>query len=509
MSFENIPTSGGTARRIATVATVGSLPTGVPEGSIRYVEADDTLYTYDGTTWTAVGAGTGDVVGPASSTDNALARYDGATGKLLQDTSTFTIDDKGKMNVTALLNEASGAEVGLTYTYTTNKAAGSDTGMVLNFIDTASPGTSNLVDFQKDGVSFLQVTSGTLNFPTNSNITNVGQITLSTFRNHVLNTTLLFQGRISTGTGGTVFCIRFDNQGFGNMTPTAGTVGYVQIGPPFGTAISQFAPTSGNANYIVYDTCGVVNTTGTYSGGTTIGSRLSMRYTSSAGTTSNRLVDYGTNNGTVHTSRFIVDSVGKVGIGVTTLAAMLEIQAASSTTVGQVVRAAASVSVNIEEWQSSASAVLASITSGGTFNSAGFTASRAVVSDASKNLVTIATTDTELGYVNGVTSAIQTQIDARLCTTTIVNVSSDVTLTNKALHFVDTSAGRTLTLPAPSTNLFIIVKDSTGGALANNITINPASGTIDGAGSYAIALNYGSVTIASNGTNYFTIGRVI
>lgn len=41
-----------------------------------------------------VTAGSGDVVGPSSSTDNALARYDLATGKLLQN-SVVTIDDFG------------------------------------------------------------------------------------------------------------------------------------------------------------------------------------------------------------------------------------------------------------------------------------------------------------------------------------------------------------------------------------------------------------------------------
>lgn len=41
-------------------------------------------------------AGSGDVVGPAGATDNALARYDGTTGKLLQN-SGWTLNDSGKM----------------------------------------------------------------------------------------------------------------------------------------------------------------------------------------------------------------------------------------------------------------------------------------------------------------------------------------------------------------------------------------------------------------------------
>jgi hypothetical protein len=38
------------------------------------------------------GLGTGDIIGPASSTDNAIARFDGVTGKLLQN-SNITVDD--------------------------------------------------------------------------------------------------------------------------------------------------------------------------------------------------------------------------------------------------------------------------------------------------------------------------------------------------------------------------------------------------------------------------------
>ena len=51
------------------------------------------------TGWTAVDTGTGDVVGPASATDNALARFDGTTGKLVQN-SGITVDDSG--NVTSV-----------------------------------------------------------------------------------------------------------------------------------------------------------------------------------------------------------------------------------------------------------------------------------------------------------------------------------------------------------------------------------------------------------------------
>lgn len=50
--------------------------------------------------------GSGDVVGPSGATDNTIARFDGATGKLIQD-SGVTIDDSGNLvapSITAMLS---------------------------------------------------------------------------------------------------------------------------------------------------------------------------------------------------------------------------------------------------------------------------------------------------------------------------------------------------------------------------------------------------------------------
>lgn len=62
-------------------------------GEMIYNSTDSEIQAYDGSTWKTVGSSTGgDVVGPGSSTDNAVARFDGTTGKLLQNSS-VTIDD--------------------------------------------------------------------------------------------------------------------------------------------------------------------------------------------------------------------------------------------------------------------------------------------------------------------------------------------------------------------------------------------------------------------------------
>jgi hypothetical protein len=65
-----------------------------------------------------------------------------------------------------------------------------------------------------------------------------------------------------------------------------------------------------------------------------------------------------------------------------------------------------------------------------TIDTESLTASRAVISNSSSKIAVSATTDTELGYVSGVTSAIQTQIDAKQATITggaTTITSSDLT----------------------------------------------------------------------------------
>lgn len=74
------------------------------------------------------------------------------------------------------------------------------------------------------------------------------------------------------------------------------------------------------------------------------------------------------------------------------------------------------------------------------------------------------------------------------------------------INITDTTAPRTVTLPAPSaTNVgkSFTIKDTSGAASTNNITITPAAGNIDGAASSAIDVDYGSLIAYSDGSNYF------
>ena len=74
---------------------------------------------------------------------------------------------------------------------------------------------------------------------------------------------------------------------------------------------------------------------------------------------------------------------------------------------------------------------------------------------------------------------------------------------------VDTAAPRTITLPdvtAVSDGRIYIIKDESGSANTNNITINAAgSDTIDGQSSTVLDSNYGTIKIVGNGTDKWFI----
>jgi len=87
-----------------------------------------------------------------------------------------------------------------------------------------------------------------------------------------------------------------------------------------------------------------------------------------------------------------------------------------------------------------------------------------------------------------------------------VAVSSDLTLRDKVLYRVDTTTPRILTLPAVSQQLYLGIKDVTGSASSNNITIaTPGAETIDGQASLLMTSDYMSLAIISDGTNYFVV----
>lgn len=82
----------------ATLTNATGLP---PAGITQSGATSNQVLAWNGSAWAPAtpSAGSGDVVGPASATDNAIARYDSTTGKLLQDSSA-TLADSGALSLT-------------------------------------------------------------------------------------------------------------------------------------------------------------------------------------------------------------------------------------------------------------------------------------------------------------------------------------------------------------------------------------------------------------------------
>ena len=90
-----------------------------------------------------------------------------------------------------------------------------------------------------------------------------------------------------------------------------------------------------------------------------------------------------------------------------------------------------------------------------------------------------------------------------LATVTSPGAYPYTTLTTDYLILVDTSSGRTIIpLGSPTKGQTYIIKDNVGSAAANNITVTPSGKNIDGAASYAVQSNYGSIMIIYNGTEW-------
>lgn len=72
---------------------------------------------------------------------------------------------------------------------------------------------------------------------------------------------------------------------------------------------------------------------------------------------------------------------------------------------------------------------------------------------------------------------------------------------------VDTTAARTINLPAATVQMSVIIKDESGGADLNNITIVPdGSDTIDGAAAnYVMDTALGAITLISDGVSKWLV----
>jgi hypothetical protein len=85
------------------------------------------------------------------------------------------------------------------------------------------------------------------------------------------------------------------------------------------------------------------------------------------------------------------------------------------------------------------------------------------------------------------------------------SISTDTNAAANQTYLVDVTGGTVeVTLPSPTLNTFVRIKDSEGNSTANNITVSPnAAETIDGNASYTLDSDFESKVFVSDGTNWF------
>lgn len=133
---ENVDFSGGNpiSGKITTNGQLligSSLAPNIRVGTLSSSDSTISITNGNGTIDLKVGAAVGDVDGPASSTDNALARWDGTTGKLLQD-SLAILDDNGRVTISTAY-----ASNNLTMTIRNTSATSGAGGGVYTRVDSA------------------------------------------------------------------------------------------------------------------------------------------------------------------------------------------------------------------------------------------------------------------------------------------------------------------------------------------------------------------------------------
>ncbi len=152
----------------------------------------------DSVTIAASGAAAGDFVGPGSSTDNAVVRFDSTTGKLGQN-SVMTVDDSGTVNIptaqTYNINGAAHAHHTFTdYSATSTVAGWAATPTVYIFVQKL--GRMVTVSFNITGTS--NATTSTFTLPDAVSSTN-GYITPSIVVDNGTTQTVLGRIRLTTG----------------------------------------------------------------------------------------------------------------------------------------------------------------------------------------------------------------------------------------------------------------------------------------------------------------------
>lgn len=115
--------------------------------------------------------------------------------------------------------------------------------------------------------------------------------------------------------------------------------------------------------------------------------------------------------------------------------------------------------------------------------------------------------DADYSGAVSVAGTLTTTAGRKVKRTAVSDAGYTVLSTDEIIAYTALTAGRTATLPNATGNSgqIFTIKDETGSASLYNITIATGGGNIDGAGTYVMNLPYQSISLYSNGTNYFIV----
>lgn len=516
------------------------------------------------TTITNTSPGSGDVVGPASSTDNALARFDGTTGKLIQNSNAI-LTDTGNLTLAGVHYAPNGTQGIPSYSFTSSTGSGfyitttPDTYGFANNTDvtfTVGRGTSNTLN--QHTLTFYRCISFEQTVQTldaDNQVVSPSAIGQTTSHFNLDSDDPVATNRTFTigdpFTVGQFLIITFDAGGNGNLAQLLNT-GNVQLssdwlptsndsltlmwGGNYWIEISRKNPSPavaltnthifvGNASNVATDvalsgaatisnagvlTLATVNSNvGTFGSSSQVGT-FTVTAKGLITAASNTTIDHNALSnltvGDVHTQYAFLTgrASGQTLVGGTAASENLTLNSTSNATKGLVKLVADGGSVTVGGGATASELRLLEASGSGT-NYTGFVAPAL----AGNVVYTLPTADgaanTSL-QTNG--STVLSWVAAEKAWTVSTITANPNPGVDHVTYLCDSSGGAfNFTLPAPVSNLRLQLKCKTGSCLANPVTIvRNGSEKIEGtAASYTFNTNWGSLLLISDGTDWFFI----